>query len=623
MGNCLAVRPSYIAFLSSVTLLLALAAAPARGEEANEVTRSLGLSGDEPTAVSRFPRPASSIAENLTVITAEEIARINAHTVADVLHTVPGVQLDQMQTPGSALFFSVLGATSRHILVQIDGVPQNFISAENVAHIGSMPVQMIERIEIVKGAASAAWGSALGGVVNIITRIPAADRAAGGTLSASTGKSATSDLRAELSGTVRRLGYYLTAGTLRSAGLVPGNETDLDHGFGKFTYDLPSRARMILGIDARHNRLGTEEVVSYDLRNTGTIGNLGSYLTLQYPLAARLGLELTGRGGVREVGVQWGKLSAPVLFRDAKVKETYQGAGAVLSWGDARTALKAGLEYEHTAVRQRELVTLSPEFNSDLALERWSGYLNGTYTLGRVSILPGVRLEHLNMMQDPLSYTLGATLRLSESTLLRGYAARGYSMPLISNLGQPSGERRLQQVRTAQAGVESAALPYLWLKGTLFYNSTWNIQNFDRATSTFRLDEQIRKGVDLELRTSAVYGIALNGAYTFTELHDKRTGANESGPRQVAKLGLNYDNPGLGLIGAVTASYVLWRLPEEIVKSEDVVWDLHLTRRLSPCAENSPELFFSLHNIFNGAQYLMDFHPNAPRWFEAGARYRF
>jgi len=612
-----------MAFLSYVALLLALAAAPALGEEANEVTRSLGLSGDEPAAVSRFPRPASSIAENVTVITAEEIARINAHTVADVLQTVPGVQLDQMQTPGSVLFFSIVGATSRHILVQIDGVPQNFIGAENLAHIGNIPVQMVERIEIVKGAASAAWGSALGGVVNIITKMPAPDRAAGGVLAASTGKSSTSDLRAELSGTRGRFGYYLTGGTIRSAGLVPGNHTDLDHGFGKFTYELPSRARMVLGINARHNALGTEEIVSYDFRGTGVIGNVDGYLSLHYPLAERLDLDLNGRGGVRDLSVKWGALSAPVLFRDAEGRETYQGAGASLSWGDARTALKAGLEFEHTEVRQREPVLLSPEMNFELSLERWSAYLNGTYTLGRVSILPGLRIDHFNLMRDPVSYTLGATLRLTDSTLLRGYAARGYSMPLISNIGLPTGERQLQQVRTVQVGIESAAVPYLWLKGTLFYDSIWDIQNYDRATSAMYLDERIRKGADLELRTSALYGLALTGAYTFTDLHDKRTDADESGPRQGMKLGVNYDDPQYGLVGALTANYVHWHLPEGVSKSEDVVWDLHLTRRLFPGEEDSPELFFSLHNIFNGAQYQIEFHPNASRWFEAGARYRF
>ena len=620
-------KAPHMVFISSVTLLLALATAPAFGEEANEVTRSLGLSGDEPIAVSRFPRPASSIAENLTVITAEEISRINAHTVADVLHTVPGVQLNQMQTPGSFTFSNILGTTSRHILVQIDGVPQNTVSADNLAHIGSIPVQMIERIEIVKGAASAAWGPALGGVVNIITKTPADDAAAGGIFSASAGKDSTADLRAEVSGTVDRFGYYLTGGTIRSDGLIPGNDIDLNHGFGKFTYELPNRAKFTFGIDARHNDLGIAESTSYGFYNNGAIGYLSGNLTLHYPLAERLALELNGRGGMRDLSLKAGPLSGPAIYQNMSGKETFQGTGAALNWGDARIALKSGIEFEHTKVRHSDLVRQSPETNFELSMRRWAAYLNGTYTMGRVTILPGVRLEHNDLTHDPVSYTLGATVRLTDGTLLRGYAAHGYSMPQINNLGLPQGERKLQQVRTVQAGIESAAIPYLWLKGTLFYNNVWDIQRYSRSTGRVFLDEQVRQGADLELRTSALYGIALTGAYTFTDSYDKQTkaklSADQSGPRQGVKFGVNYDNRALGLTGALTANYVYWHLPDGGAKSEDVVWDLHLTRELFPGTENSPELFFSVRNIFDGRQYQIEFLPNAPRWVEIGARYRF
>ena len=591
------------------------------------MTRSLGLSEEQSVTSSRFPRPASRIAENQTVITSEEIARINAHTVADVLQTLPGVQLDQLQTPGSASFFQVLGATGRHVLVQIDGVPQNFIGSENIAWVGHIPVQMIERIEVVKGAASAAWGSALGGVVNIITKSPAADRAAGGMLSASTGKSSTSDLRAELSGSSERFGYYLTGGSLRSDGLAPKNEVDFNHAFGKFTFDLPGRGDITLGLDARKNRQGLEESASNNFSNTGETRHLSGQLSLLYPLAERLDLELSGRTGRREVAVQRERFSAPVRFFDISGRESFQGAGAALSWGDASHALKGGLEFERTDIESRELVRLLPQMNYDLSLRRLSAYLNGTYSMGRLSVLPGVRLDHIDLLEDPVSYTLGATLRLTDSTLLRGYAARGYSMPILTNLGIQNGEvqRELQHVRTVQAGVESSELPYLWIKGTLFYANVWNIQAFDG--STISLEEQVRQGAELELKSSPLYGFALTGAYNFTDARDRKSGETlsglESGPRQSLKLGIDYDNEEAGLSATLISNYVKLHAPGPLAKNDGMLWDLHVIQKLPLDPESTVELFFSLRNIFNSAQYIYDIHPNAPRWLEAGARYRF
>ncbi|GFO64773.1 ligand-gated TonB-dependent outer membrane channel [Geomonas paludis] len=593
------------------------------------MTRSLGLSEDQPGGVSRLPRPASLIAENVTAVTAEEIARLNAHTVADVLQTVPGVQLDLLQTPGGIMLYDILGSPNRHILVQIDGVPQNFVSAENLAHVGMIPVQMVERIEVIKGAASAAWGSALGGVINIVTKLPVADRGAAGLASASIGKKATSDLRGEVSGTSDGFGYYLTGGTIRSDGLRSGNDVDFSHGFGKITYDFPGGARATLGLDARYNDTGTASSTRYDFFQTGMVRYLNGSLALQVPLAERASLDLTGRGGTREMADQRGLLSRDFLFFNAHVREVHQGYTAAINLGDARQGVTTGLEFERIGVTQRELVRHAPGSDADLTLTRYSAYANGTFTLGRLSLLPGVRVDHLNLLDDPFSATLGATVRLGESTLMRGYAARGYSMPLISFFGSTNGEvqHELQQVTTVQWGMESGAVPYLWLKGMLFHNNVWNVQEYDYQAGVIRKQRQRRHGVDLELRTSPWHGFALTGAYTFTDARKSSTGAeldgSISGPRHAVKGSLSYDNTAAGLTCVLTGNYADWKLDTPGAHPVATFFDLHVNQKLAPSRENSPELFFSLRNILDAKLYQYDFHQAAPRWFEIGGRFRF
>jgi len=610
-------------FFPLVALLLAFMASAVLAEETDELALSLGLAGDDPVTVSRFPRPVSKIAENVTVITARDIARLNAHTLAEVLQTVPGIHMDQFQTPGSSLFFTVLGMSSRHILVQIDGVPVNFISNDNLSEVGTIPVQMIERVEIIKGAASAAWGSALGGVINISTKAPATEKRAGGMASASIAQHSTSDRRAELSGTADRFGYYMTGGRFRSDGLRAGNGTELNHGFGKFSFELPNDGRLTAGIEVRDIEREVENSAKYDLNGSGRLDYLNGYLALRYPLAERLYLEVNGRGGRREITLQRRNLSEARPLQDNTIRETFQGFTAGLNWGDADTNLSAGVEYENNDILQRDKVVALPAGNFDLALDRWSGYLNGTYTLGRLSLLPGLRFDHTNLLEDARSYTMGATYNLTDSTVLRAYAARGYSMPLINNLEIVDGKRQLQNVWTVQTGLESSAIPYLWLKGTLFYNKVWNVEDFDRSIRAIVRREQIREGVDLELRTSPLYGLALTGGLSYVDARDGQTDAELSGPRTVAKLGLNYDNGAIGLRGALTGNYVHWHQPEFPPKDGAVIWDLHLTQRLFADRHTSAELFFSVRNIFNGSQYQIDLYANNPRWFEAGARYRF
>uniref|UniRef100_C6E3F3 TonB-dependent receptor plug n=1 Tax=Geobacter sp. (strain M21) TaxID=443144 RepID=C6E3F3_GEOSM len=604
-------------------LCAVLAAAPALGSGPDELSRSFGLS-DPPPELARFPRPASRIAENVTVVTSEDIARINAHTVAEVLHTLPGIQMDQLQTPGSINFFTVLGASSRHVLVQIDGVAQNFIGSENIAQVGLIPVQMVERIEVVKGAASAAWGSALGGVINIVTKSPAADRA--GMVSGSAGKSATRDLRAEATGSGERFGYYLTAGKLRSDGLVAGTDTDMNHGFGKLSYDFPNGGDLALSVDARHSINGTEESRLYDFHNTGAATHTTGNLLLHYPLAERLALEASAHTGRREAQNRRAVLTTGALFADFKAHEGFRGADAALSWGDASHALKAGVAYEETEVGLQEPVNLLPQMNYDLALRRESAYLSGTYTVGRLSILPGVRLDRLSLMEDPVSFTLGATLRLTDNTLLRGYAAYGYGMPIVSNIGMQNGEvrRDLQHVRTVQMGLESADLPFVWVKTTFFYAKV-NIEDFDQPTP--QLNQQVKQGAELELKSTPWYGFTLSGSYNFTDARDHRTGeklsAIDSGPRQALKVGVRYDSEPAGLSATLLGDWAKLHNPGRFANTKGEFWDLHLTQKLSPDSDSSPELFLSWHNIFDSERYFYDFRANAPRWFEAGARWFF
>ncbi len=598
-------------------------------EEDTDVNLSaLSLESVEEQAVTipRTPRPTSKIAENVTVITSEEITRLNAHTLTELLQTVPGFQSDKAgRTPGMFEFLTIQGANSKSILVLVDGVSQNE-QGENIADLGAIPVQQIERVEIIKGGASAAWGQALGGVVNIITKSPNPDQAFSGAIFSSMGDRFTADQRVEFSGTVEKLGYYLTGGLLHSDGLLVNNGINQNNIFGKLAYELPTKGVLTLTVNNNNSRRGLEEVPpkpdsqgnkTDDWRDNYDRKHLSSLLSFAYPLAPRLNLEWDGHYSYLKTDTRQGQMTTPGLWRRYLLNESIWGTRGKLIWGNNRFNLTTGMEYERDLINQVETVTALPSGQIDKDFNRYGLFANGTVSYGPVTILPGIRYDRVDAEHNEGSYTLGATCRLTEKSVLRGYFARGYSRTLaVVNNSSP------QKGWTAQLGGETGDIPFLWLKGTLFYNDSWDIAD---QSGTLTTSEQIRQGFEVEARTIPLRGFSGSVGYTLTDLRDKESGIRVEGiPGDLIKLALVYDNPAWGLHGILTGNYVWWNSPAEL-KPEDknFLWNLHLTRKIFPTRELSPQLFFTVNNLFNSSQYADYHYVNAGRWLEGGVRFRF
>ncbi len=106
---------------------------------------------------------------SISVLDATDIRQRNSVSVDEALRYIPGVNItgQQVNIRGSSGYS--LGAGSR-VLLLLDGVP--FIAGDTgELNFESIPVGQVDRIEVVKGASSALYGSnALGGVINIITK---------------------------------------------------------------------------------------------------------------------------------------------------------------------------------------------------------------------------------------------------------------------------------------------------------------------------------------------------------------------------------------------------------------------------------------------------------------------
>ena len=109
-------------------------------------------------------------ADRVEVFQKEEIIRSRARDIPELLEAVPGVFVQETGAGSGRSQVKIRGSSPEHVLVLVDGHRINS-SSNGIADLSSIPIEMVERLEIHKGGASAEFGpDALGGVLNIITR---------------------------------------------------------------------------------------------------------------------------------------------------------------------------------------------------------------------------------------------------------------------------------------------------------------------------------------------------------------------------------------------------------------------------------------------------------------------
>ncbi len=156
--------------LAAAALALALPNGPARGQD---VPRDLeppgGVTAGVTVVASRLaaPDPASTV----RVVTRDEIEHFPGGSLPELLQWVAGVDVRRRGVDGLQADVSLRGADYNGTLILVDGQPMNDPQTNHHSAALDVPLDAIERVEILFGAGSALWGAdAVGGVVNVVTR---------------------------------------------------------------------------------------------------------------------------------------------------------------------------------------------------------------------------------------------------------------------------------------------------------------------------------------------------------------------------------------------------------------------------------------------------------------------
>jgi outer membrane cobalamin receptor len=404
--------------LAMVALLVACSASPALAEPVEL----------EPVVVTatRTARPSSEVISSVTVITAEEIALSGARTLAEVLRKSVGVHVKDNGPRGSLATLSIRGSTAEQVLVLLDGVRLNS-AQDGMFDMSNLPVAIadIERIEILRGPASALYGSnALGGVIQIFTRKATSEPMT--RLSYNEGRFSTRDGSFATSGTKGDIRYQLGASRGHSDGYRDNSELDQTTFNAMIGYSLPA------GFDLSVSGYQSDK----DSEVPGKAGSLPLGANQQDDISY-LALSLSGPVGPFKVTAR------PNYSRQ---RRDYQ----IPAYGlDYRHIVETyGIELQGELAKESHLLVIGGDFYQDeldstgmddkLDQERWSLFSQYEYQFSpRLTFLLGLRYDVHSEFSNEVSPRAGIKFDVTDSTRLRISGGRAYRPPILNDLYWP------------------------------------------------------------------------------------------------------------------------------------------------------------------------------------------
>lgn len=607
------------------------------------------------------------------VVTREEIERTNAHTLKQALENVPGLQMREVLGK-SGYELSLQGLSADQVLVLIDGLPIT-ASTGSTVDLSQYLLDEVERIEVVKGASSAQYGSsAMGGVVNVITRRQAAGF--GGTASVDGGSyGSQNDSGRSFNANNRNARFSLGGGGEKWRLSVSGERLD-GAGFGvdPSSYPRQGDASLRQQLAARGEWIPSKDGRAWLEASHYTEDDTQRYNLFVPPnQVPQRKLENITRDRISG-GVDWRfangmraqvkgvnesydshspGYSNEVLATDRRSSQRMQHLSSQLelpAWG--RQLWMIGADYHHETLSQTsngssELVTLGNAKRSNAELfvqndiilnDTWEVLLGlrgqndsdfGSHWAPKVS----VRANLLNTAEwtGVFRASLGQGYRvpnLKERYYLFDHSSLGYKVVGNPNL-KPESSTSLQLGATLKRGER------LTIDVNGFYNRVRDLIQTDDvnasvvdgiATYTYANIARARtSGLDTSVLWRAHPSLSLNAAHTYTSTRNETTGQELTRrPQQIVRVGADWRVQPDTVLG-LRLRHQSSELVDTATRARSPGWttvDFSLNHRIG----KQVTLFFGVNNLTNRQRDFVntnDFGPISGRYIYLGARFAF
>jgi iron complex outermembrane receptor protein/vitamin B12 transporter len=484
--------------------------------------------------------PSSALTSSVSVLEAPEIRALNKRSVAGLLKTLPGLLVEEQGGPGGLTAVSIRGGEANFTLVLLDGVALNdpTNSRGGGFDFSGLSTALIERIEVVRGAQSAVYGSdALAGVINIITRRPS--KGHNQQLYIEGGEDEYSDVSFSAHGAAGRLDYAAELDLRDEGEPVEGSTRESDRANLRLGWRL-SEAHYL---SAAYQYLDGERS-SYPEQSGGPLYAVNDDLD-----QADYENEVLTLGWQANLGDNWrSNLRASRLQRD----ETYSSPGIApysevppnaADWELERDDLRwvntlfAGgpVQFDLGADYRKErgesvgyLEFFSQQLPTDFKLDRETA---AVFAGASAAPLEGLQLQGALRYDDPDSYdsetslSLGASFALGAGFRLATNYGEGFKLPSFFALGHPlvgNPELLPEKSRSLDIGLGWESGAGLDLELTWFAIDFEDLIDFD--SETFRnvnRDEVESRGIEFGASWQPSEVLAISAQATYLDLDVK------------------------------------------------------------------------------------------------------
>ncbi|MCG9942659.1 TonB-dependent vitamin B12 receptor BtuB [Providencia rettgeri] len=464
-------------------------------------------------SANRFEQPISSILAPVTVVTREDIDHWQSNTVIDVLRRLPGVDIAQNGGMGQQSSLFIRGTESRHVLVLIDGVRLNQAGISGSSDMSQIPISLVQRIEYIRGARSAVYGSdAVGGVVNIITR---RDND-GTTLNAGIGSHSYQNYNGSTqqkigeNTTVTAAGAYThTKGFDLAPKEVSPRQYDKD-GFLSKSLWLGVEHQFSSEILAYARAYGYDNRTSYDVSEyAGVSVDTRKLYSRTYETGlkyhqGKYSSSLMGSYGYSKdynFDPRKGQYSESANLDESKQYNIQWGNSYLLDKGN----ISAGIDYQRQSIEPSSYAMI----NEKQTLNNTGIYLTGQYAIiDSVTAEAAIRSDHHSEFNWHTTWQSGLSWEFHEGYKLVGSYATAYKAPNLTQLyaysssayGTMLGNPNLKPEESKQweIGVEGTTGPLFW-QVNAYHNDIDNLIAYKSGypTSTYEnIGEAEIKGVE-------------------------------------------------------------------------------------------------------------------------------